>query len=84
MSIEDVLHYRAVREAVRFPALLNVQSELDEAGAYTLLALGVQAMILTASGNDESTQTDIKALRELLEKVHQEEKDSMAGLTNKQ
>lgn len=84
MSIEDVLHYRAVREAVRFPALLNVQSDLDEAGAYTLLALGVQALILTASDNDESTQTDIKALRELLEKVHQEEKDSMAGLTNKQ
>ncbi|MGZ3609108.1 MAG: hypothetical protein ACXVBU_03490 [Ktedonobacteraceae bacterium] len=84
MSIEDVLHYRAVREAVRFPALLNVQSDLDEAGAYTLLALGVQAMILTASGNDETTQTDIKGLRELLEKVHQEEKDSMAGLTNKQ
>ncbi len=84
MSIEDVLHYRAVREAVRFPALLKVQSNLDEAGAYTLLALGVQAMILTASGNDETTQTHIKALRELLEKVHQEEKDSMAGLTNKQ
>ena len=84
MSIEDVLHYRAVREAVRFPALLNVQSDLDEAGAYTLLALGVQAMILTASDNDETTQTDIKGLRELLEKVHQEEKDSMAGLTNKQ
>jgi len=84
MSIEDVLHYRAVREAVRFPALLNVQSDLDEAGAYTLLALGVQALILTASDKHESTQTDIKALRELLEKVHQEEKDSMAGLTNKQ
>ena len=56
MSIEDVLHYRAVREAVRFPALLNVQSDLDEAGAYTLLALGVQAMILTASENNDTTQ----------------------------
>ena len=84
MSIEDVLHYRAVREAVRFPALLNVQGDLNEAGAYTLLALGVQAMILTASGNDATTQKQIKALRELLEKVHQEEKDSMVGLTNKQ
>jgi len=84
MSIEDVLHYRAVREAVRFPALLNVQSDLDEAGAYTLLALGVQAMILTASENNDTTQQQIKALRELLEKVHQEEKDSMTGLTNKQ
>lgn len=84
MSIEDVLHYRAVREAVRFPALLNVQSDLDEPGAYTLLALGVQAMILTASENNDTTQQQIKALRELLEKVHQEEKDSMTGLTNKQ
>ena len=83
MSIEDVLHYRAVREAVRFPALLNVEGDLNEAGAYTLLALGVQAMILTASGNDATTKKQIKALRELLEKVHQEEKDSMTGLTNK-
>ena len=84
MSIEDVLHYRAVREAVRFPALLNVQPDLNEADASTLLALGVQGMILTASGNDDTTQKQIKALRELLEKVHQEEKDSMTGLTNKQ
>ena len=84
MSIEDVLHYRAVREAVRFPALLNVQGDLNEADAYTLLALGVQAMILTASGNDAITKKQIRALRELLEKVHQEEKDSMTGLTKKQ
>ncbi|HYA99960.1 MAG TPA: hypothetical protein VED37_07065 [Ktedonobacteraceae bacterium] len=84
MSIEDVLHYRAVREAVRFPAILNVQSDLDEAGAYTLLTLGVQAMILTASKSKETTQKQIKALRELLEKVHQEEKDSKVGLTSKQ
>ncbi|HXZ05697.1 MAG TPA: hypothetical protein VEH81_12750, partial [Ktedonobacteraceae bacterium] len=84
MSIEDVLHYRAVREAVRFPAILNVQSDLDEAGAYTLLTLDVQAMILTASKSKETTQKQIKALRELLEKVHQEEKDSLVGLTSKQ
>jgi hypothetical protein len=84
MSIEDVLHYRAVREAVRFPALLNVQGDLNEADAYTLLALGVQAMILTASGSDATTKKQIKALRELLEKVHQEEKDTMTGLSNKQ
>jgi predicted transposase YdaD len=69
---------------VRFPAILNVQSDLDEAGAYTLLTLGVQAMVLTASESNETTQKQIKALRELLEKVHQEEKDSMAGLTSKQ
>ncbi|HXX79213.1 MAG TPA: hypothetical protein VEI53_12010 [Ktedonobacteraceae bacterium] len=84
LSIEDVLHYRAVREAVRFPALLNVQADLNEAGAYTLLALGVQAMILTSNGNDATSQKQIRALRELLEKVHQEEKDSIVGLTSKQ
>jgi hypothetical protein len=84
MSIEDVLYYRAVREAVRFPAILNVQGDLDEAGAYTLLTLGVQALILTASDSKETTQEHIKALRGLLEKVHQEEKDAMTGLTNKQ
>jgi hypothetical protein len=83
MSIEDILHYRAVREAVRFPALLNVQGDLNEADAYTLLTLGVQAMILAASAIDTTTKKEIKALRELLEKVYQEEKDSIAGLTNK-
>jgi hypothetical protein len=83
MSIEDILHYRAVREAVRFPALLNVQGDLNEADAYTLLTLGVQAMILAASATDATTKKEIKALRELLEKVYQEEKDSIAGLTNK-
>jgi hypothetical protein len=83
MSIEDILHYRAVREAVRFPALLNVQSDLSETDVYTLMTLGVQAVILTASGTDATTREQIKALRELLEKVHVDEKESMAGLTNK-
>jgi hypothetical protein len=83
MSIEDVLHYRAVREAVRFPAFLNVKGDLSEAGAYTLMTLGVQAVILTASGTDATTKKQIKALRELLEKVHLEEKESMPGLTSK-
>jgi hypothetical protein len=83
MSIEDVLHYRAVREAVRYPALLNVQSDLNEADAYTLLTLGVQALILTASGTGATTKKEIQALRELLEKVYHEEKDTITGLTNK-
>jgi 2-methylisocitrate lyase-like PEP mutase family enzyme len=83
MSIEDVLRYRAVREAVRFPALLNVQSNLSEADAYTLMTLGIQAVILTASGTDATTKKQIKALRELLEKVHYEEKETMTGLSNK-
>lgn len=83
MSIDDILHYRAVREAVRFPALLNVQNDLNETGAYTLMALGVQALILTASRSDAATRKQIKALRELLEKVHLDEKELMPGLTNK-
>lgn len=83
MSIEDILHYRAVREAVRFPALLNVQNDLSETDTYTLMTLGVQAVILTASKTDAATKKQIKALRELLEKAHAEIKEPMAGLTNK-
>ena len=83
MSIEDILHYRAVREAVRFPALLNVQNDLSETDTYTLMTLGVQAVILTASKTDAATKKQIKALRELLEKAHAEMKEPMAGLTNK-
>ena len=75
LSIEDILQYRAVREAVRFPALINVQDDLSEAGAYTLTTLGVQAVILPASDSDNKTKKQIQALRELLEKVHQDDKD---------
>ena len=75
LSIEDILQYRAVREAVRFPALINVQDDLNEAGAYTLTTLGVQAVILPASDSDDKTKKQIQALRELLEKVHQDDKD---------
>jgi hypothetical protein len=75
MTIEDVLQYRAVREAVRFPALLNVKANMTEADAYTLTTLGVQAVILSASASDEQTRQQIKAVYELLEKAHQEDKD---------
>ncbi len=75
MTIEDVLQYRAVREAVRFPALLKVKANMTEADAYTLTTLGVQAVILTASASDEQTRQQIKAVYELLEKSHQEDKD---------
>jgi 2-methylisocitrate lyase-like PEP mutase family enzyme len=76
MSIEDALHYRAVREAVRFPALLNVRGTMNEADALTLIALGVQAIILPVSDMGANTQKQVKELRKLLEKVHQEEKDT--------
>lgn len=75
LTIEDILQYRAVREAVRFPALVNVQGNLNEGDAYTLTTLGVQAVVLPASQSDDKTKKQVQAMRELLEKVHQEDKD---------
>lgn len=75
MTIEQALNYRAVREAIRFPALMHVTSNITEDEAYALLTIGIQGVVLTASETEETTQTHIKALREVLEKVHQEEKD---------
>ncbi len=80
LSIEEVLQYRAVREALRFPAFIDVKSDLDEADAYTLLTLGVQAFIFTAKDADETTRTQVQALHTLLENVHHEEKDETPGL----
>ena len=75
MTIEEALNYRAVREAVRFPAFIHVTNNLREHEAYALLTIGIQAVVLTASETEETTQTHIKALREVLKKVHQEDKD---------
>ena len=80
MTIEDILQYRAVREAVRFPALLNIKEDLSEADASTLTTLGVQAVVLTADADSDTTRTSIKQIRELLEKVHQEENDKTPTL----
>lgn len=84
MSIEDVLHYRAVREAVHAPALVHVKGTPDEDDAYTLLTLGIQAMILSEDKDTAATSQQISALRELLEKVYQDDKDtSTLGLNIK-
>ncbi len=80
MTIEDILQYRSVREAVRFPALLNIKEDLSEADAFTLTTLGVQAVVLDASKTDEKTKQNIKKVLELLEKVHQEDKDKTPSL----
>ena len=80
MTIEEILLYRAVREAVRFPALLNVKANLSEADAYTLITLGIQAVVLAADSSNEKTREQIKALNELLVKVHQEDKDKVTVL----
>ena len=61
LTIEDLLQYRAVREAVRFPALINVRSNMSEADAYTLTTLGVQAVVLPASDSDDKTKKQVQA-----------------------
>jgi len=80
MTIEDILQYRSVREAVRFPALLNIKEDMSEADAFTLTTLGVQAVVLEASDTDEETKQNIKKVRELLEKVHQEDNEKTPSL----
>ena len=80
LTIEDILQYRAVREAVRFPAFLNITGGLSEADAYTLTTLGVQAVVLKASSSHEKTKQSIKKMLELLEKVHQDDKDKSPTL----
>lgn len=75
LTIEQALNYRAVREGIRFPAFVHVTNNLKEQEAYALLTIGIQSVVLTASESEETTQAQIKALRELLEKVHQEDTD---------
>lgn len=76
MSIEDTLQYRAVREAVRFPALLKAKGDMSEAEVYTLFTLGVQAFILPMSSVDETSKGQIKHLSTILEKIYAEEKEA--------
>lgn len=76
LSIEDVLQYRAVREAVRFPSMLNIESDISEADTYTLLTLGPQAVIIAAGKTSDETKQDVQQVREMFEKVYHEEKDS--------
>lgn len=75
LSIEEIIQYRAVRESVRFPALINVPTDVTEADAFTLTTLGIQALVLEADTTMSKTTEHIKSLRDLLEKVYKEEKD---------
>ena len=73
LTIEEALNYQAVREAVRFPAFFSVPGNLSEDDFYTLKTVGIQAVLLTA--DEKGDTAPIKALRELLEHVYQEEKE---------
>ena len=84
MSIEDVLHYRAVREAVRAPALVNVKGTLSEDEAYALLTLGVQALVLTEGRASSETEGQLQSLHNVLEEVYHDDRDaSSLGLSNR-
>jgi hypothetical protein len=74
LTIDQVLDYRAVQEAVRFPAFLPIPGKLSENDAYTIGILGVQAVILGADASTETTGEQIKNVRSLLEKTHKEDK----------
>jgi hypothetical protein len=76
MSIEDVLHYRAVREAVHAPALVHVKGTPGEDDAYALLTLGIQAVVLAESKDAATTGQQIRSLHDLLERVHQEDNEA--------
>jgi hypothetical protein len=80
MTIEEILLYRAVREAVRFPALLNIPASLSEADGYTITALGIQAVVLAAATSHEKIKEQVQAVHELLVKIHQEDKDKVTSL----
>ena len=73
LTIEEALNYQAVREAVRFPAFFSVPGNLSEDDFYTLKTVGIQAVLLSA--DEKGDTAPIKALRELLENVYQEEKE---------
>jgi hypothetical protein len=82
LSIEDVLNYHAISEAVHMPTLINVKGDLNEADAYTLYTLGVQAVVLPASSAEETTRKQVRALRTLLEEVqkaHEDEKNNSSN-----
>ncbi|HEX7734682.1 MAG TPA: hypothetical protein VF458_07460 [Ktedonobacteraceae bacterium] len=76
LSIEDVLHYRAVREAVHAPALVHVKGVPGEDDAYALLALGAQAVVLAEGKDASTTNQQIRDLHDILEKVYQEDSES--------
>ncbi|EFH89718.1 hypothetical protein [Ktedonobacter racemifer] len=76
LSIEDILHYNTVRGSVQHPAFIRVGGRLNENDTRTLKALNVQGVVLEADKSLETTQEQVKALRALLEKLHEEKGDS--------
>jgi hypothetical protein len=71
LRIEELLHYRMVRELLRFPVLTNIAGDLGNEEARILVKLGVSAVILRAAEgeNVSALAQRVTALREELERV---------------
>ncbi len=76
LSVREAMSYRAVRDAVRLPALFSLRELSSEAAAYGLLALDAQAVIVSAGSTPTATTQRIQTARELLEQLHAELKDT--------
>ncbi len=80
LTIEESLQYRAVREALRYPAFVRINGDFNEAEAYALQTLSTQAVILDAHNDVEATRTEVQAIRNILEKVHKEDSEDTPSL----
>lgn len=80
MSVSNFARLKLACEALRFPTLLTLSSAPDQAYVRTLVRLGVSGLVLPAEGTAEKLGTQVKALREQLEKtpVRSEDRASVA------
>ena len=61
----------------KFSFIARLMRCLESPGVFRL---GIQAIVLAADSSNEKTKEQIKALNELLVKVHQEDKDKVTVL----
>jgi hypothetical protein len=77
LTIEELLRYRMLREAIRFPALVSVQGELGADEVHTLVRLGASALLVQveAGMTGAALGKRLVALREELERVPTKEEE---------
>ncbi|HEU5367782.1 MAG TPA: hypothetical protein VFU69_04945 [Ktedonobacterales bacterium] len=71
LRIEELLHYRTVRELLRFPVIASLRGDLGNEEARLLVKLGISAIILQATEGESTAALAqrVAALREELERV---------------
>ena len=80
LTIEESIRYSAVRQALRYPAFIRINTDFNEAEAYTLQTIGMQAVILEADSDIETMRTQVQAIRSILEKVHKEDHEDTPSI----